>query len=287
MGQLSDRLRVVLRAHGFEPAARASELAALASMEEQDPKAAHARFLELKRQFAAQRRADVLAALRAFPFVRNVPPTDTRGMTMKDVEADLRDGTRALALAREVAASLDEEARARAALQHRAPPEAAALAPAAWTALAPFAKAAEARRRATLRELRVEERALAAAKRARKAGVDAPSTHALDADEADAALDALETRLREKESIEEARERAARPLRDPAVREWRHDSAKRLAREVADAGTVEALRALEERAVALRVEAAGAEDASKRARRAGRPAPARERRAGDPMDPYG
>lgn len=290
MGQLADRLRDLMREYGWDPSARDAELSALEALEAQDAKAAHERFLELRRAFAVRHRADLLAELRAFPFVRDVPPADARGMGLKEVESEARALARALAYARDAQRALDEEAAARASLASRGLAPAPALQPAPWDRLAPLADAAEARRRVAAREARVEARARDLVRRAAKAGVPAPETSGLAADAADAALDDVERAVRAAEALREAHDAATRPLRDAAVAEWTRESRRALQREAdkaLDAGDLSALEALRGRAEALRAEAARKSEAAARARRRGERAPERERRAGDALDGYG
>ena len=290
MGQLADRLRDVMREYGWDPAARDAELSALAALEEADAKAAHARFLDLRRQLAVRHRADLVAALRAFPFVRDVPPAEARGMGLKEVEAEARALARALGHARDAQRALDEESAARASLAERrlaAPPT---LAPVPWDRLAPLADAAEARRRAAAREARVEARAREVRRRAARARVEVPETAGLPADAADAALDEAEARVRDAEALAAAHEAATRPLRDAAVAEWARESRRALQRE-ADAALgardLAALAGVQARAEALRVQAARASEEAARARRRGQRGPERERRATDALDGYG
>lgn len=290
MAQLADRLRDVMREYGWDPAARDAELSALEAMEAQDAKAAHERFLELRRQLAVRHRADLLAKLRAFPFVRDAPPTETKGMGIKAVESEARAAERSLAHARAIQRALDEESQARASLRSRRVAAPATLPSAPWDRLAPLAEGAEARRRVAAREARVEERARDVTRRAAKVGVPCPDTSAMPADEADAALDEAEARVREEETLTAAHDAATRPLRDAAVVEWMKPSRKALQREADAALQARDLAALEDvqaRAEALRVEAARRSGEAARARRRGQRGPERERSSGDAMDGYG
>ena len=299
MGPLAQRLGVILRGYGWDPAAWHGDLQSLSHLETADPKAAVERFHEMKRAFAVQRRADLLRALVAFPFVHDAPPAHARGMGLKEVEREIRLAQRALAHAREAQAALAEAAATRQRLRLRAPPTAPPLPDAPWDALAPVAEAAEAIRRAVAREARVEARADQAmrdASRLRRLKIDVPdlSSRAVpDPADADALLAPLEARLKALHAVEDAHEAATAPLRSPEVRAWRRESGRALEREADrclalppdDAVTV--LRALLPQAEALRVEAAKLSSEAARARRSGRAQPAPERRRGDMLDPYG
>lgn len=296
MGALADRLAFLLKRWGSDPSVRQPELHALASLEGSDPKEALARFHELKRAFAVHRRAELFHHLSGFPFVTDAPSADAKGYDLKEIERDVRAAERALAAARRIATAFDEADANRAKLRVR-PVEGGARPEARpWDALAPLEDAAEAWRRAVARELRVEERA--AELRRRAARVEIPRIDVPDvtrqafpsADDAMAALDALEPPLKAAEALRDAFEAATRPLSDPAVREQRAESRKRLERRARDALAAQdgaALVALREEAEALRVEAARVGGDAVRARRSGRAPPSRERRAGDPMDGYG
>lgn len=292
VGQLADRLRDVMRTYGWDPMARDAEFSSLAALETQDPKAAHERFAELRRALAIRHRADLLAALRAFPFVEDVPPEDARGMGLREVEKEARQAERAREHARAIAEALLAEADARASLTTRALAPAEPFPTSRWDALARLVEQAEARRRVAAREARVEARHTEAAKRASRLRVLAPpvpDVSRLPASEADEALEALEAALARAESLESLHASATRPLRDAAVAEWARESRRGLLRaadEALAARDEAALRGVEARASALRVEAAAKAEAATRARRKGTAPPERERRAGDAMDPY-
>jgi hypothetical protein len=299
MGQLSQRLGDILRSYGWDPAAWHGDLQSLAFLEGSDPKAAVERFHEMKRGFAAQRRADLLRALAAFPFARGVPPSDTRGMGIREVESEVRAALRSLSLAREAAAALAEAEATRKRLALRVPPPAPPLPEAPWDALAPVAEAAEAERRRVAREARLEERIADARRqtaRLRHFRVEVPdlSSRAVpEPAEADVRLAPLEARLKALHDVEEAYEAACAPLRAAETREWRKESRKALEREAQallalpdPAEAARRLRALQPRAEALRVEAAKLSSEAARARRSGRAPPAAERGPGDAMDPY-
>lgn len=296
MGQLADRLGDVLRSYGWDPAAWAGELHALAFLEVEDLKEAHGRFLDLRRSFAVQRRADLLRSLAAFPFVRDVPPADARGMGLKEVESEMRAAQRSLASAREAAAALAEAEESRLGLARRALPPAPPLPEASWEALGPVAEAAEAERRRAAREARLEERiarAHRAAARLRHHRVDVPdlgSAAVPDPAVVDALLAPLEERLGALHALEDAHEAALAPARSHEARTWRRESARALEREakaLLERADHEGLAALQVKAEALRVEAARVGAEAARARRSGRAPPQAERRPGDPMDGYG
>lgn len=292
VGQLAERLRDLMRSYGWDPAARDGELAALDAMEAADAKAAHHRFLELRRAFAERYRADLLAKLRGFPFVLDVPPAETRGMGLREVESEARVAERALRQARAIQQGLDAEAEARSALAKRSLAPAPPFPAASWERLAPLVEEADARRRLAAREARVEARAAEAAKRAarlRRLRVAVPETARLPAADADARLGEVEAATREAEALEAAHDAATRPLRDPAVSEWLRESRRALQREAdaaLEARDLAGLAAAGARAEALRKDAAARAEAAARARRRGGAAPERERRAGDAMDPY-
>lgn len=287
MAQLSDRIAALLREHGLDPAARQSELHALDALEARDPKAAHEQFLALKRALLVERRAQLVAELRRYPFALEVPSQDATHHPVQEVESDVRDATRALLHARRIQESLDDEATARRALRSRAVPAAAPLAPGRWDRLAPLVEIAEARRRAARRELRVEERASDLARRAARQNMAAPDVTALDAEAAHASLESLEGRIVEAERLSDARAAASAPFADPAVREWRRESMRALEREIREASSVAELGALRLRAEGLRNDAAASASRAARARRSGHAPPERERRSSDALDPYG
>lgn len=292
MGQLADRIAELMRGYGFDPSARQGELQALSSVERNDPKAAQERFYQWKRALGVQRRSALITELRAFPFVRDLPTHDAKGWPLKEVEGDIRDLTRALSQARDIAAAIAEEKEARGRLRARGLPEHAALAPVALDALPTLAAETEARRRAALREARVEVRAAAAHRRAAKLAspMPVPDTARLPADEADAALAAAERALADAEALAEAYDAAVAPLRDRAVHAWRPTSEKSLLREadaLLGARDSPGLRALLPRTQALREEAAREASKAVRARKSGKAPPERERGAGDTTDGYG
>lgn len=292
MGQLAERLAFLTRRYGSDKAAWQHELHALAALEETDAKAALDRFHLLKRRLAEFRRAQLLRELRSFSFVRDVPEDEARGYAMKEVEADIRDATRALAHARAIEAARAAEAEARASLRHRTMPPPTPIEPARWDALRAVADEAEARRRAAAREARLDRRYAEAKRRAAKltrGGVALPAP-TLEGDALDAALEAAERDIARTEDLEEAWRAAVAPLRAPEVRTFRDASRRKLEREadaLASAGDVDGLRALAARGEALRREAAGLAGQAARARRSGAPPPLRERRPGDGIDPYG
>lgn len=297
MGQLSERLAVVLQKYGSDPAAHQSDLQSLAALERTDPKAALERFHELKRVAAVHRRGELLASLRRLGFVDDVPAHDTRGMDAKEIEREIREFTRALHEARDVAESLaaaDESARRLG--ERTASWDRAAFARVPYAGLAQAAERADAARRALAREARVAQRADDArrrAKRLRELRVEVPdvaSARVPDAAEADALLEASERALDEAERVEEAHERAVKPLRDPAVARWKGNSRKAIvdeAKRLLEARDAAGLDALAPRAEKLRVEAARAAEEASRSRRSGRAGPKAETRAGDLPDYFG
>lgn len=292
MGQLAQRIAHLTARYGSDPAAWQHEVSALAALEERDLKAALERFYALKRRLAEFRRAQLLRELKAFPFVVDVPPGDARGYPLQEIEADIRDATRALGHARRIARAIEEEREARASLRLRELPPAPPLPSARWDSLGALADDAEALRRSAMREARLERRLAELASRARRlrlASVPAPDP-ALKAEALDAALDACEEALARAERLEEAHARALAPLRAPDVATYRHDRRRRIEREAKEAaarGDVAALDALAARAEALRQEAAALASQAARARRSGRGAPEGERRPSDGIDPYG
>ncbi|HET6405573.1 MAG TPA: hypothetical protein VFH78_13090, partial [Candidatus Thermoplasmatota archaeon] len=102
MGQLADRLAFLTTRYGSDAAAWQHELHALAALEASDTKAALERFHALKRRLAEFRRAQLLRELRGYSFVRDVPSSETRGYSMQELEADIREATRALGHARAI-----------------------------------------------------------------------------------------------------------------------------------------------------------------------------------------
>ncbi|GEM_PF-7088148 len=281
MGQLADRFAELCREYGSDPSARASDVHALAALEERDPKEAHERFVALRKELAVTRRAELLHALKGFAFVRDVPPPDVRGMGQKEIDREIRWAAASLRRARAIVEALAEEAAHRAALGL---PQGPPLAPAPWDDLAAPEAEAEARRRTAARDARLAQRAADVRRRGARHGLDVPAGADHDA------LDALEARLAEAEALSEAFDAVSRALRSPDVGEWRRESRRALEREadaLRAAGDAAGLRALAPRAEALRAEAARLASEAARARRSGRAAPARERRAGDPLDPYG
>lgn len=292
VGQLSDRLAFLTRRYGSDPAAWQGEIHALAALEASAPKEALEQFYLLKRRLAEFRRAELLRALRRFTFVRDVPGEDARGYDLKELEADIREASRALTLAREIERGLAEEADARASLQRRPRPPRAEDANARWDALVALAMEVESRRRVAAREARLERRladVVNRARRAQNARITIPEA-TLDADELDAALDVAEAALDRAEAVADAYRAAIEPLRAPEVATFRHGSRRRLEREAEELvgrEDVPALRELAARAEALRREAAGLASQAARSRRTGAPPPPRERRTGDTMDGYG
>lgn len=278
-----------MRDVGHDPAARAGELHALAALEGSDQRVAQDRFHELKRAILLQRRSELIAELARHGCARDLPPHDAQGYALREVESELRRLQRAVAQARSIAEARAEEADARAKLRHRPAPDAMAIDAAPWDQLAPLDEAAAGARRATLRELRIETRALDARRRAAKLGalrVDAPEPETA----TDDALDEAERALAAAEALVAAHAAATAPLRDAAVREWTRESRRALEQEC-DAALAardqDALARLRERAEELRRVAASKAEAAARARRRGHAAPERERRRGDPIDPYG
>lgn len=300
MGQLSERLAEILRKYGADPAAHQADLHQLASLEQHDPKEALARFHELKRAAAVHRRGSLLHELRTTGIVSDVPTHGVQGMDAKEIEREIRTFTRALHLARDVLGSVRGAEEAASRLRERtAAWEAAAFRSLPLDGLAAAAEQAEHARRALAREARVADRADAARRRERKLTAlrvevpDVSSARVPDAADADALLEACEARLAEAERVEEAHERVARPLRDPAVARWKGNSRKRLVEEARqllalDDRTEAARRldALAPQAERLRAEAARASEEASRARRSGRSGPSREPRPGDSLDGY-
>lgn len=290
--QLAQRIAHLTTRYGSDPAAWQHETAALAALEASDPKAAIERFHALKRRLVEFRRAQLFRELRAFPFVSDVPAGDTRGYPIKELEADVREATRALAHARAIAAALAEERDALATLRRRAAAPGAPVIAGRWDALPPLAEVAEARRRAAMREARLERRYADGERRAariewRKVPLPDPT---LPAEALDAALDATEAGLDAAEELDEAYRAAIVPLRSPEVATFRGESRRALDREaraLAEAGDIGGLARLATRAEALREEAAKLASEAARSRRAGRAPPERERRASDTMDGYG
>lgn len=293
MGTLSDRIGFLTRRYGSDPSAWQGEIQALASLETSDPKTALARFHDLKRRLAEFRRAELLRALRAFAFVDGVPSSDTRGFALKEIEADIRAASRALALARAIASSKDERARIRESLRRRAAPSVTSDGRAPWNDLAALAQREEAARRAFAREARIDQRIVDVERRARKlahTALTVPDASGLAPDLADAALAAAETQLAAAETLEDAYDEVVRPLKAPDVATYLHQSRAQIEREAKArlaAGDVEGLRALAPKAEVLRVEAARKASEAARARRRGLAGPERERRPGDTIDGYG
>ncbi|MEA3199018.1 MAG: hypothetical protein QOE90_446 [Thermoplasmata archaeon] len=283
MGQLSERFAQLCREYGTDPTARAADVHALAALEGRDVKEAHARFVALRRDLAVTRRAELLHALRGFAFVRDVPPDEVRGMGQREIDREIRWATAALRRARAIRDALAEAALHRASLRERALPEDVPLEAAPWDALSPLEAEAESRRRAAAREARLESRIVQARRRAERHGVAMPAL----GEDPDVDLDALEARLDAAERLAAARDAAMAPLRAPEVGAWRGESKRALAKEIEAARDVDALRALQPRAEALRAEAAKAASEAARARRSGRTPPTRERRPGDALDGYG
>lgn len=292
MGQLADRLAFLTRRYGSDPAAWQHELHALSSLEEHDVKAAVERFHLLKRRLAEFRRAQLLRELRTYPFAEGVPAEDARGYPLSEVEADVREATRALAHARAISAAISEERIARGSLRLRPSGEAAPRAAARWDALAPLEAATEARRRVAAREARLEQRLATAQRRIAKLArtrLQVPDP-ALEADALSDALDALEPKIARAEALEAAHRASIAPLKAPEVRTFRDESRRKLEREAdarADAGDEGGLHDVRARAEALRQEAARLSAEAARGRRRGAGPPPRERRPGDPIDPYG
>lgn len=294
VAQLADRIAFLTTRYGSDPAAWQHEIAALAAMEQADPKAAIERFHHLKRRLVEFRRAQLFRELRAFAFVTDVPGTDTKGYPVKELEADVREATRALALAKRIAGAWREAQEAVASLRHRPAPStsAAAVAASRWDALALLADAAEAARRAAMREARLERRYAAAARRVGRLElrpVVLPRS-SLDAEAFDAALDETERALDAAEALDEAYRASVAPLKAPEVATFRHDTKRKLEREarsLGEAGDVAGLQRVAARAEALRVECAKLASEAARSRRAGRAGPERERRGSDTMDGYG
>lgn len=290
MGQLADRLAYLTTRYGSDAAAWQHDIHALAALEGSDAKAALERFHALKRRLAEFRRAQLLRELRGSPFVRDVPSADTKGFPTKEIEADIREATRALTHARAIERALREADEARRGLALRADPGAPTLAAAPWNALTPLAAEIEAYRRAVMREARLDERLREAVSRARKLGHTGLPDAALPAAELDAALDELDAALDRAQRIADAYGRAIAPLKMPEVATYKHESRRRLEREAADhraRGDIGALESLAARAEALRKEAAAMASQAARSRRRGRAGPEGERRPSDGIDPYG
>ena len=291
MGQLADRLAHLTTRYGSDAAAWQHELHALAALEQTDQRAALEKFYALKRRLAEFRRAQLLRELKAFAFVADVPSQDTRGYPVKEIEADIREATRALGHARAIERALRDIDEARSALVHRALSVGEPMRAAAWDALAPLAEEMERRRRVALREARIERRWRAAEVRARKlAGAVALPDARLGADILDAALDEVEPKLDAAEALAAAYAKAIAPLKFAEVSTYKHESKRKLEREAADLRAredVAGLRAVEARAEALRKEAAALASQAARSRRRGVQGPQGERRPGDGIDPYG
>lgn len=290
VGQLSDRLVYLTTRYGSDAAAWQHEIHALAALEEADAKAALERFHALKRRLAEFRRAQLLRELRAFPFVADVPPSDAKGYTIREIETEIRDATRALAHARRIERALREIDEARATLVHRALPVAPTDAATPWDALAALADATERRRRAAMREGKLDERLRKAGSRARKLRVGDLPDAGLPSDELDTALTALEARIDHAERLADAHAKAIAPLKTPEVATYKHGSRRKLEHEanaLRDAGDINGLAALAARSDQLRRDAAAMASQGARSRRRGIAAPEGERRPGDGVDPYG
>lgn len=296
MNPLAERLAFLLREWGLDPSARQGDLHALSALEERDAGSAVERFHRLKRDYALQRRGDLLGELRRHPFARGVPDDDARGMSQREIERDIRWARAAVLRAREVAAAEDETRGHLARLSSRVVGGMPELGAASWGDLGALAERAEMRRRLAAREARIDARVEDARRRAarlRRRRVEVPdvsSASVPDPDEASRALDAVEARLAAEEAVEAAYRAVLAPLRDPAVRERRARSLAELDREAEDRlveGNLEGLHALLPRAEALRVEAAQEVSAATRARKSGRAPPPREKRPGDTIDGYG
>lgn len=292
MSVLAARLAELLRSWGVDPELRQADLHAVAQQEAQDNRQAAARFHELKRRFAWERRGELIGALRRHAFIEALPDERGEGMTQRQIEREIGWLRAALAHARDAQAALDEAETLLASLTTRraVAPEVARV---AWTDAREAAASAEARRRVAAREARVEARAQDARRRAarlswRLVAVPEVSSDAMpDADVANAALDAVEAALRDAEAAEDAARAAKAALRDPALAAHRRKEARELGRAI-DAAL--AMAEAREAAVAIRdvlpriesLRRAAAADAARalRARKEGRPPPPSEGRGG-------
>ncbi len=301
MGQLSDRLGVILAKYGIDPASRQSDIHALAALELTDEKAAHARFHALKREAAEHRRADLLRQLRAGGRVSDVPAYDTSGMDAKEIEREIRTYTRALSHLHDFTESFDAAQALASQLGDRHVAwDGEAFATVPFDGLAQAAEAAEKARLMLAREARVAKRTAEARRRTHKlktrvvAMPELSSAQVPDAALAHALLDDVESRLDAAERLENAHSRVVTALKDPAIARWKGTTRKRILREAQTWSThedigeaVAALAVLAAEADRTRVEAAALSEANTRARRSGRAAPTGERKAGDMTDGYG
>jgi hypothetical protein len=290
MGALADRLGYLARRYGSHASAWQHEIAAVAALEKAEPREALERFHALKRRFAEFRRLQLLDELRAYAFIIELPPRDTKGWESHEIEADIRAATKALSMARSIATALQEAADARASLQVRTLPEPIHLPPTRWDALEGLAADVETDRRHAAREARLDRRLVDAQRRARRVGISGLPDPLSGADALDMSLDTFGSRLDEAEELAQCYHSAIEPLRAPEVATYRGESKRVLEREaqaLRERTDAAGLHDLLVRTEALRKEAAALASQAVRSRRKGLAVPERERRSSDTMDGYG
>ncbi len=301
MGQLSGRLKEILRTHGDDPNAHRSVVDRLASLEaDGEAKAAHALFIEAKTAAARRHLSLLQDALRGHPFITDPPRHDVSSWPLDEVEREIRRLSTAIDAAEAIAAALLEARTHEEGLVERAAAgDFASFATIPMAALPQRETDAEALRRRLAREAHVQERYRAVIRRAAKLNArpikvpDLASAAVPDPDDASATLDRLDALIADAERVDAALHAVERVLRDAAVREHARKDRLRILRAARDASrtgpveaAVDALRELASEAERTRVEAAAFATKRSRARKRGEAAPEPDRGSGDLQDYY-
>ncbi len=301
MGQLSGRLKEILRSHGDDPRAHGSTIDRIARLESDgETKAAHALFTEAKTSAARGHLARIQDSLARHTFVADPPSHDVSTWPLDEVEREIR----RLGAAATAADAIAEALQSARSLQEGLVERTAAGDFAAFTAiplagLDANAEAAEALRRRMARESHVQQRYRIVRNRAAKISarplaVPDLSTAALpDPDAASRVLDDLEGQLADAERVDGALRAVERVLLDAAVREHARKDRRRILAAAAAASltgpvadAVERLRELAAEAEVVRVDAAAFATKRSRARKRGAVAPKPDRDSGDMQDYY-
>ncbi len=301
MGQLSGRLKEILRMYGDDPSAHSGALDALAALEQTDPKRAHAIFVQAREDAARRRLITLGAELAEIPFIANPPRSDYDRWPLNEMNDAIKDLETASGHARAILHALDAARTLSASLSRReAHADFTPFEHIRFEALGARAADAEDLRRVIAREAHVQDRVMSAERRARRldlAAVEVPDLASVavpDADVASAILDDIEVRLSLAERVEDAHRAVTRELRDPSTKRFARDARKRIlkaadvaARHVDRTHAITELGALLLEAEKLRRASADSATAASRARKRGERAPDAPRGSRDMQDYFG
>ncbi|MHB8584790.1 MAG: hypothetical protein ACYDDF_02995 [Thermoplasmatota archaeon] len=294
LGQLSGRLKEILRGYGYDPELYRARLAEIDRLERPEPKKAHALFARFRREIALQKHGELRKALTR-PWLRT-PPDLVGDETLRQIDREIirfqRDAKLALAADRAM-----EDARAlRSQLRERSLAPIDSLPAVDLDGLPEAAARAEGARRTAAQEMRNEARLQKVRSRAQKirfgrVGIVSPSeVRTLSADALSARLDADEASLARAEKLDNARTAVTRVLRDPSVRDFLPSAGRALeerANALVEADDINGLRKLYDEAELVVQRAAEKASQGARARKHGTRAPGREKRPSDMQDMYG